>query len=180
MNQIEFAIKVLEKIKKNPSIHTGTLANELNTRESLIVEVLPPEMATPVPKLSFDKIIEEISTWGPITLIVQNESMILEVKGGFPMGKYGNGYFNLHTQASPIGGHIRASQVDKIFFVKKPFMKLDTYSIQFFNTNGNAMFKVYLGRNEKREIDTVQLAKYNELLSRLKNNKPNSVEANIL
>ncbi len=152
--------KVRHSVDKNPSKWTGELAKELEVSELEVMRCLPDEMMEEVSKDKFDAIIAEISQWGKLTVIVQNESTILEVKASFPAGTYGHGYYNLKSKDTPIGGHIKIDDLAAIFFVSKPFMKMKTYSIQFFNNNGNAMFRLYLGRDEERVIIPEQIEKF--------------------
>jgi len=161
------AKRVAEMVANNPSKATGAMAAELEASEMDVIRCLPETMVKEVPKERFDEIVEEVSTWGNLTVIVQNESTIMEVKAPFPKGIYGHGYYNLKSNDTPIGGHIKASELSAIFFVSKPFMGLESHSIQFFNGNGNAMFKLYLARDENRQILTEQMEKFVNLKNRL-------------
>ena len=67
---------------------------------------------------------------------------------------------------SPIGGHIRAENCAAIAFVSRPFMGRPSRSIQFFNTAGEAMFKIFVRRDEKRELIADQVAKFDALRER--------------
>lgn len=158
--------KVMEMVSKNPSQATTIMAKELGACEMDVVRNLPEDMVKEVSKDRFDDIIAEVSTWGVLTVIVQNESTIFEVKAPFPVGSYGHGYYNIHSKDTPIGGHIKADDLSAIFFVSKPFMGLESHSIQFFNKNGNALFKLYLGRDENRQIIQEQRDKFINLKNR--------------
>jgi putative heme utilization carrier protein HutX len=152
--------KVGKVVLENPSQATLAMARELEINEMDVIRNLPEYMVKEVSKDRFDEIIAEVSTWGMLTVIVQNESTILEVKAPFPMGTYGHGYYNLKSKDTPVGGHIKADDLSAIFFLSKPFMGLESHSIQFFNKNGNAMFKLYLGRDENRQIIQEQKDKF--------------------
>lgn len=158
--------KIRDIIAKDPSKMTGALAGELGVSEMEVIRCLPDDMVKEISKEKFDEIIEEVSKWGNLTVIVQNESTILEIKASFPMGTYGHGYYNLKSKDTPIGGHIKADDLSAIFFVSKPFMGIESHSMQFFNENGNAMFKLYLGRDEKRVIIPEQMERFLALKSR--------------
>jgi len=159
--------KVMEMVSKNPSQSTGAMAKELEISEMDVIRNLPEDMVKEVSKDRFDEIIAEVSTWGVLTVIVQNESTILEVKAPFPVGTYGHGFYNLQSKDTPVGGHIRTDDLSAVFFVSKPFMGLESYSIQFFNNNGNAMFKLYLGRDENRRIIQEHMEKFIKLKNKL-------------
>jgi putative heme utilization carrier protein HutX len=159
--------KVAEMAANNPSQATGAMAKELGVSEMEVVRNLPDDMVKEVSKERFDEIIEDVSKWGDLTVIVQNESTILEVKASFPIGTYGHGYYNLKSKDTPIGGHIKADDLSAVFFVSKPFMGLESHSVQFFNKNGNAMLKLYLGRDENRVIIPEQIERFINLKNRL-------------
>ena len=49
----------------------------------------------------------------------------------------------------------------------RPFMGRESRSIQFFNGAGEAMFKIFVRRDEKRELIGEQVKLFDELRSRL-------------
>jgi heme iron utilization protein len=52
-------------------------------------------------------------------------------------------------------------------FLERPFMGKLSALIVFFNVDGGIMFKVFVGRDEKRELKADQLAKFRALGDRL-------------
>lgn len=107
-------------------------------------------------------ILDTVSTWGPILFIVHTPDLVLECEGPLPAGSFGRGYFNLAGE-SPIGGHIRASRCTDIAFVSRPFMGRCSHSIQFFNFDGEAMFKIFVRRDSERNLVTEQVARFHAL-----------------
>ena len=77
-------------------------------------------------------------------------------------GTFGRGYFNLHGD-SPIGGHIKAENCRHVAFVARPFMGRPSRSIQFFNGEGTAMFKIFVRRDAERNLIGEQVAKFDAL-----------------
>jgi hypothetical protein len=102
---------------------------------------------------------------GSIVFIVHTPDIVLECEGPIPPGASAGGYFNLHGD-SPIGGHIKAENCTAIAFVMRPFMGRESRSIQFFNGNGEAMFKIFVRRDEKRELIGEQVKLFDELMAR--------------
>ena len=90
--------------------------------------------------------------------------IVLECSGPLPPGTYGRGYHKVHGE-SPIG-HIRAENCTAIAFVSRPFMGRPSRSIKFFNGAGEAMFKIFVRRDEKRELIADQVAKFDVLRER--------------
>jgi hypothetical protein len=127
-----------------------------------VVHALPDSHRTIVMGDKLEAILEAVTGWGSILFIVHTPDLVLECEGPLPPGSYGRGYFNLHGD-SPIGGHIRASRCREIAFVSRPFMGRDSRSIQFFNIDGDAMFKIFVRRDESRNLIAEQVAQFDAL-----------------
>lgn len=127
-----------------------------------VVQALPEETRKIVSGERLEMILEEVSGWGPILFIVHTADLILECEGPLPPGSYGRGYYNVHGN-SPIGGHIRASRCREIAFVSRPFMGRESRSLQFFNFDGDAMFKIFVRRDENRNLVAEQVARFDSL-----------------
>lgn len=67
-------------------------------------------------------------------------------------------------------GHIKAENCTHIALVERKFMGMDTASILFLNQAGSAMFKVFLGRDEHRQLLGEQVDAFRTLASSLKEN----------
>jgi putative heme utilization carrier protein HutX len=111
------------------------------------------------------EIMQDVTTWGDILFIVHTPDIVLECSGPLPPGTCGRGYYNVHGE-SPIGGHIRAENCTAIAFVSRPFMGRPSRSIQFFNASGEAMFKIFVRLDDKRELVADQVAKFDALRER--------------
>ena len=107
-----------------------------------------------------------LTGWGEVLFIVHTPDIVLECAGKIPPGTFGRGYFNLHGD-SPIGGHIRAENCTHIVFVSRPFMGRPSRSLQFFNGAGEAMFKIFVRRDKKRELLPEQVARFDALRAAL-------------
>jgi heme iron utilization protein len=94
-----------------------------------------------------------------------NTDIVLECTGRLPPGTFGHGYFNIHGD-SPIGGHIKADNCKSIAFVARGAKRI-SMSIQFFNGAGEAMFKIFVRRDEARELIAEQVEKFHALRARL-------------
>jgi putative heme utilization carrier protein HutX len=90
---------------------------------------------------------------------------VVECAGKLPAGSFGRGYYNIHGD-SPIGGHIKADNCQAIAFVSRPFMGRASLSIQFFNADGEAMFKIFVRRDAARELLPDQVTKFEALRAR--------------
>lgn len=110
----------------------------------------------------FDQVWDEVVKWGKITLLVNSPDIIFEYEGELPSGFHRHGYFNLRGKDG-LSGHIKAEHCQHIAFVERKFMAMDTASIIFLNAAGQAMFKIFVGRDSHRQLLTEQLGSYREL-----------------
>ena len=155
--------KIKAALANQPSAFPSSIAQELGVSEWAVVSQLPKDLVQSVPASSFDAIMKEVTQWGEVTFLVRNASVIAEIKGKVPAGSHGHGYFNFAHGASGIGGHIAVGELDGICFVEKPSFGMESLSIQFFDKQGNNMFKIYLCRGEDKKILPEQRAAYLKL-----------------
>ncbi len=117
-------------------------------------------MVTSVAGRHAKAILESLSEWGPVTTIVASGGSIFEVKAPFPKGAEGHGYYNLFGKEGEIHGHLRLDRVNRIGLVSKPHRGQESYFIGFFDTAGLCIFKVYLGRDEGRQLIPKQIEQF--------------------
>jgi putative heme utilization carrier protein HutX len=131
-----------------------------------VLDALAPGEAVAVAGTLFEDVWNDLTGWGTIMFIVHTVDGVFETKGAIPPGTMGRGYFNIHGD-SPIGGHLRADRCAAIYFVDRLFFGRRSCSLQFVNGDGEVMFKVFVGRDDKREMLSAQVAKYEALRERL-------------
>jgi heme iron utilization protein len=127
-----------------------------------VVEALPAEMRRFAPADAFIGAMHDVATWGDVTLIIHTDDGIMEFGGPIPRGEVGRGYFNL-MGSKGFHGHLRHERCSGLAFLERPFMGKLSALIVFFNVDGGIMFKVFVGRDEKRELKADQLAKFRAL-----------------
>ena len=128
----------------------------------VVLDLLPGPAARSAPGARFADIWGDLVDWGPVTFIVHTEDGVFETKGPLPPGNEARGYFNIHEE-SPPGGHLRIARCAAIYFVDRLFFGRRSCSLQFINIDDGAMFKVFVGRDEKRELLADQLARFERL-----------------
>jgi len=131
-----------------------------------VVEALPPAMRRFAPGDAFVAAMSDIATWGDVTFIVHTDDGIFEFSGPLPPGQEARGYFNLMGR-SGLHGHLRHARCAGLAFVERPFMGRLSASIMFFNVDGGIMFKVFVGRDETRELKADQLGAFRALADKL-------------
>lgn len=159
------AIQLKERLASNPDGVIEALAREHSVTTLEATRMLPPRHSRWAGGEDFAPVMAELTQWGELLMIVHTPSIVLECKGRIPPGEFGRGYFNIHGD-SPIGGHIKANRCTAIAFVRRPFMGRDSCSIQFFDADGEAMFKIFVRRGADRALDTTQVGLFEKLAAR--------------
>ncbi|WP_321341761.1 heme utilization cystosolic carrier protein HutX [Breoghania sp.] len=157
--------RIRARLAEEPGAVLDHVARDLGVTPAAVIRCLPVEEARVVDGAYFEEIMLACAEWGEVTMIVHTDDVILEAKGCVPRGKKAHGYYNLH--GAPIGGHFKYDACAMIAFVSRKLFTSDTRSIQFFNRQGGCMFKIYLGRDEKRNLREDQVAHFEALRDRL-------------
>lgn len=143
------------------------LAEEHGVSLRMVMDCLPKDSATMVAGDRFIDVLSDVADWGDITFICHSKDAVVEFCGPFPMGRMGHGMYNLQGAKTGLSGHLRPERCAAIYFVRRPFMGLETMSIQFFNADGQAMFKIYVGREEQRQLRANQVERFVRLRSEM-------------
>ncbi|MBL8907141.1 MAG: heme utilization cystosolic carrier protein HutX [Rhizobiales bacterium] len=138
------------------------LASRLGVSLAQILDELEPPAVARIAGDRFAEIWEKLTAWGCVLFIVHTQDIVLECSGSLPPGTEAQGYFNIHG-SSPIAGHIKASNCKAIYLVDRLFHGRRSCSVQFLNGDGAAMFKVFVRRDEARELVAEQLALFEAL-----------------
>jgi heme iron utilization protein len=150
----------------NPGAIVEQVAKDHRVTTREVVEALPEAMRTFAPGSAFVDAMKDIGQWGDVTLIVHTDDGIMEFGGPVPAGEISHGYYNV-PGTKGFHGHLRHERCSGLGFVERPFMGRLSASLLFFNTDGGIMFKVFVGRDEKRELKSDQLAAFRALAKRL-------------
>jgi putative heme utilization carrier protein HutX len=158
--------RAVAALAESPDGVVEAIAAKADVAPSEILDVLPDGAAISIPAGHFADLWSELRSWGEILMIVQTPDIVFEVPGRLPEGTEGRGWFNIHGD-SPIGGHIRKENCASIVFVDRGFHGRRSCSVWFMNAAGAAMFKIFVRRDEQKELLAEQLAKFEELRGRL-------------
>lgn len=154
--------RALAALAEKPDGIVESIAAAADVTPAEILEILPAGSAVIAAKESFDDIWTELTTWGVVLFLVHTEDVVAEIDGVLPAGSESHGWFNIHGD-SPIGGHIKKDNCASITFVDRAFHGRRSCSIWFMNAKGAPMFKIFVKRDEARELLTEQLAKFEAL-----------------
>ena len=141
-----------------------TIATQFETTLLEVVRHLPSRSL--MSGEQFDIVWDNVMKWGNVTTLVHTQDVILEFSGELPSGFHRHGYFNLRGKKG-MTGHIKAENCQYIAMIERKFMSMDTASILFFNQEGVAMFKIFLGRDEHRQLLPEQLSAFRQLAQQL-------------
>ncbi|MEL7292599.1 MAG: heme utilization cystosolic carrier protein HutX [Pseudomonadota bacterium] len=166
MNQLSQQVALL--LEQEPTLLPAAIAEKLGVSEYDVVASLPAGMVTLVEGEQAQSILEGLVGFGPVTTIVHSFGSIFEVKAPFPKGKIARGYYNLMGREGELHGHLKLENIKHVALVSKPFMGRESHYFGFFCAQGNNIFKVYLGRNEKRELIADQVAQFKQWQQELK------------
>lgn len=152
-------------LKTEPDGTLEAIAGQYNTTLLEVVKNLPSH--TLVAGDKFDTVWDTVAEWGKVTTLVHTADVILEFTGELPSGFHRHGYFNLRGKKG-MTGHIKAENCTHIALVERKFMAMDTASFLFFNAAGSAMFKIFLGRDDHRQLLSEQVDAFRTLAAVLK------------
>jgi putative heme utilization carrier protein HutX len=154
------------KLSAEPGAILETVAKEHGVTLRQAAEALPEALRRFAPGEAFIEVMAEVATWSTVTVILHTDDVIMEFTGPVPEGKVGHGYYNLAGRTG-LHGHLRHERCGGIGFLERPLFGKLSASILFFNTDGGTMFKVFVGRDEKRELLGDQLEAFRALAARL-------------
>ncbi len=157
--------RALAALAEKPDGIVESIAAAAGVTPAEILEILPEGSAVIAARENFDDIWTELTTWGVVLFLVHTEDVVAEIDGVLPAGSESHGWFNIHGD-SPIGGHIKKDNCASITFVDRAFHGRRSCSIWFMNAKGAPMFKVFVKRDEARELLAEQLAKFEALRAR--------------
>lgn len=146
----------------NPGAVIETVARDKNVTARAVLEALPDEMCRFAPGSAFVPAMQDIANWGEVTLIVHTDDGIFEITDPVSNGEIGHGYFNL-SKPKGLHGHLRHERCGGLAFVERPFMGKSSAFVAFVNVDGGIMFKVFVGRDEARQLRADQLEKFRAL-----------------
>lgn len=157
---------VTEALAAKPDGVLEAVAAQCGVPLARVFDELPEGAAARIAGARFEELWQDLAAWGDVLFIVHTRDIVLECKGSLPKGTSAQGYFNIHGD-SPIGGHIRAERCAAIYFIDRLFHGRRSCSVQFMNGEGEAMFKVFVRRDERRELIAGQVRMFEALRARM-------------
>jgi len=120
--------------------------------------------AVMMPGDNAQQLLEQISDWGAMTTIVIHGGSVFEYTGDFPKATVAEGFYNLQSAGNGFHGHLNLQKIEQIRFQTKPHRGRESYAFVFEDANGDVIFKVFVGRDEKGELLASQRDKFYQLM----------------
>lgn len=155
--------QIRQAIAEKPDGILEALATQFAVPVQTVIECVPGNRVARIDGSRFVDVLTDIATWGDITFIVHTKDAVVEFCGPMPTGRIGHGMYNLQGSKIGLSGHLRPENCKSIFLVRRPFMGVETMSVQFFNAEGETIFKIYVGRDEERKLKADQIERFNRL-----------------
>nr|WP_314740974.1 heme utilization cystosolic carrier protein HutX [uncultured Haemophilus sp.] len=154
--------QITDYLAEHPQSITLEMAEHFNLPEGKILTALPEQFVRVFEANRAEDILTQIAQWGTFTTIIEKCGSIFEIKDRFPEGIVGRGYYNLNMKGEQgaLHGHLKLDQIAQIAFVSLPFRGKESYNIAFIAQDGETIFKVYLGRDEQRQLFPEQVEKF--------------------
>lgn len=130
-----------------------------------VLRLLPEEQQFIIADPPVKDILDDLSSWGDLMIIVQTGSIVAEVVSALPRASEGRGYFNF-GKGAPFGGHLKQDACRHVAFVERLFSGRTSLSILFYDDAGESILKVFVRRDEKRELLADQVEKFKQLKAR--------------
>lgn len=167
LNEIERAEAIRKAFDNDRKQMVLLLARQLGVRELEVVRAMPAEMAAELDAEQWEAVIRSFEALGEVHVVVSNGGATLECVGNFGKFSTAQGFFNVQTPSLDM--HIRIAGLASIFAITKPSHTdgKDALSVQFFDPQGNAAFKVFLTFGGK-DPSAERLAQYNDIIQRFK------------
>lgn len=153
---------LVRALADNPGVVIEEAAKTHGVTPRRVIEALPQEMRAIGPGSAFVEAMVDIGAWGDVTLIVHTDDGIFEAGGPVPAGEVGRGYYNI-PGGGALHGHLRHERCGGVAFVERSFMGRSSAFVAFLNVEGGIMFKVFVGRDEARDLKADQLAAFRRL-----------------
>src|SRR5437764_13090197 len=131
-------------VANNPRKMTLQLARDLGVPEVEVVRAFPPERVTELDVSRWEDLLRRLEPLGTVRVLVSNGAATVEVDGRFGGFSTTGEFFNVQTDTLDM--HLRHQNLAAVFAVEKPghMDGMATRSLQFFDRDGAAAFKVFL------------------------------------
>jgi putative heme iron utilization protein len=158
--------RIQDALRNSPSQMTLQLARQLGVPEVEVIRALPDGRSVELDVGRWEEMLQAFAELGEVHVIVSNATVTCEVVGRF--GGFSTWGEFVNVQSGSLDLHIRRQQVGSAFAVEKPGHTngVCTHSVQIYDQNGAAAFKVFLTFGERPRPERV--AQFDSLRERFR------------
>jgi putative hemin transport protein len=155
------AQQVRAALEREPGAMTMRLARDLGVPEAAVIRALPAGRAVELDLGRWEELLRGLEALGEVHVIVSNGAATLEAVGSFGGFSTWGEFFNVQTDTLDM--HVRYANLGSAFAVEKPshMTGVTTYSLQFFDRDGDVAFKVFFNFGGKATAE--RLAQFQAL-----------------
>ena len=158
--------KILEYFKENPKASTYEAAKALNVTEYEVLKTKGADEFKLIDASHYKEVFEALKDFGPVLFCKSTPEFIIEIKLEIAAASEARGYYNFKSDLGFLGGHLNPQSIGGIGFVSTVFMGMLGHSIHFYNTQNEVIFKLFMSRGEKHQLDEAQVKKFMDLKAR--------------
>ncbi|MGC3837319.1 heme utilization cystosolic carrier protein HutX [Moritella viscosa] len=155
--------EIRQLMADQPRLRSIEIAIKLNCSELQVIQALPEQEVNMLPAEQAQRLLSDIANWGKVTCIIEVSGFVFEVKAPFPKGRNAYGYYNLSHDSVGLQGHLKLENVSAIALLTRKVQGKLSYYVQFFDHDGNSVFKIYLGRDKDGQIIPEQITRFHAL-----------------
>ncbi|MGD1933784.1 MAG: heme utilization cystosolic carrier protein HutX [Candidatus Phaeomarinobacter sp.] len=154
-----------ELMASDPDGFLEEIAVEHGVSTLEVVKLLPERRRTIASGDHLQDVLNDITEWGDILFIVEAKDIISGMTAPLPKPFEADGYY--HFFGTGFGGHLKQGACKHIALVDRTFQKRRAVSVQFFNADGEPIFKVFISRDDEGDLRADQLDRFDQLRASL-------------
>lgn len=158
--------KLRAQFAKNQNGFLEWIARDHGLSTLEVIELLPEQTRTIFNAEKLPEVLEDLTEWGELFIIVQTGSIVAEIVSHMPSTSVGRGHYNFGG-GHPFGGHLKEDACERIVFIERMRGERLSKSLQLFDHAGESILKVFVRRDAERELLQDQVQKYDALRARL-------------
>lgn len=159
----ELREKVAKKLKANPGVKTGMLAETLGVPEVQVLKAMPEGYATSLSTNDLEGLMTALEKLGLVYFVTRNDGCVAEIKGRFSGFSKSGPFFNVAGEQLHL--HVRLDRITDVLYVTPAAEegKPSWPSLQFYLGSGAMAFKVFLIESMQTEAGDDYQQSLNEL-----------------
>ncbi len=142
------------------------IAESLGLPEEKVLQALEGHQSFRADAIAPAELLETLKAWGRLRLTVRSSGAVVELLATLAEGWQSGQYLNLETEQYHF--HLRVPSLARAYFVEKQGHPPGSvsYSVQFFDTNGDCVLKAFLIRSASGEVSAEQLEAFHQAKAR--------------